>query len=296
MSAEVASAPVLVPGMTVTQVRRAAAGRFRTRGLDTPDLDARLIVGHALGLDHAALVADAGRALSSMETDRIMAAVARRLAHEPVARILGAKEFWSLPLSVTPDVLVPRPETETVVEAALTVLPRTGAPRIADLGTGSGAILLALLSERPEATGCGTDRDTRALAVARRNARHLGLDGRAAFLACDFGSALAGGCDLVVSNPPYIPTAEIATLAPEVRDFDPRAALDGGSDGLAAYRAIADDAMRLLAPGGTIAVEIGIDQAEAVGALFTASGLATCRAPCRDLAGRARVVLAQRNL
>jgi release factor glutamine methyltransferase len=298
VSAAVRDAPgsAPVPGMTIGQARRAAAGRFRDHGLDTPDLDARLILGHALGLDHGALTADAARALTGCESDRIAIAVARRLAHEPVARILGAKEFWSLPLVITPDVLVPRPETETVVEVALAALPRTGAPRIADLGTGSGAILLALLSELSDAVGCGTDRDSRVLAVACHNAEQLGLGGRAGFVACDFGAALAGGCDLVVSNPPYIPSADIATLAPEVRDFDPRAALDGGRDGLAAYRAIAADATRLLAPGGTIVVEIGPDQAAAVAAVFAACGLAACGEPCPDLAGQPRVVAARRNL
>jgi release factor glutamine methyltransferase len=283
------------PGTTVAQARREIAGRLRRHGLDTPDLDARLIVGHALDLDHLALASAADRPLMPAEIIRLNAVVARRLAHEPVARILATKEFWSLPLRVTPAVLVPRPETETVVEAALSVVARIGSPWIADLGTGSGAILLALLSEMPGAAGIGTDRDAGALAVARDNAQSLGLAGRAAFAACDFGAAIANGCDLVVSNPPYIPTADIATLAPDVRDFDPRLALDGGRDGLAAYRAIAADARRLLAPGGWLAVEIGIGQAEAVTALLAHGGLAVTDAPRRDLAGLPRVVVAQHN-
>jgi len=190
---------------------------------------------------------------------------------------------------------VPRPETETVVEAALAVVVRTSAARIADIGVGSGAILLALLSELPHALGIGTDRDAGALEVARRNAEHLGLAGRAAFAACDFGAALAGPCDLVVSNPPYVATTEIATLAPEVRDFDPRDALDGGSDGLAAYRAIAADAPRLLVPGGWLAVEVGIGQAAAVTALFARKGLEPSDPPRRDLSGVPRVVTARYN-
>jgi release factor glutamine methyltransferase len=295
MSAVVSSSIFLAPAMTIAQARRALADRLRDRGFDTPDLDARLIVGHALGLDHRALAIDAARVLTPAETERLDAAVARRLAHEPVARILGTKEFWSLPLRVTPDVLVPRPETETVVEAALAVIDRGRSLRIADLGVGSGAILLALLSELPAATGIGTDRATRALAVARDNARSLGLADRASFAACDFGAAIAGPCDLVVSNPPYIPTHDIATLAPDVRDFDPRSALDGGSDGLAAYRAIAADAKRLLAPGGWLAAEIGIGQADAVAALFAQAGLAIPHAPRHDLAGRPRVVTARRD-
>jgi release factor glutamine methyltransferase len=281
--------------MTIGRARRAVAERLRAYGLDTPELDARLLVGHALGLDHPALTTDSARVLTPPETDRLGAGVARRLRHEPVARIIGCKEFWSLPLRITPAVLVPRPETETVVEAALAVVARGAAARIADIGVGSGAILLALLSELPNAMAIGTDRDAGALQVARRNAGHLGLAGRAAFVACDFGAALAGSCDLVVSNPPYIATREIATLAPEVRDFDPRGALDGGSDGLTAYRAIAADAPRLLAPGGWLVVEVGIGQAEAVTALFAGIGLETSDPPRRDLAGVPRVVKARYN-
>ncbi len=289
------SAAVLAPALTVAQARRATALSLRERGFDSPQLDARLLVGHALGLDHAALVAQSARRLTPAEIGALEAVLARRLAHEPVARILGSKEFWSLPLRITPDVLVPRPETETVLEAVLAVVERRRAARIADLGVGSGAILLALLSELPAAFGIGTDRDMRALGVARDNAQRLGLAARAGFVACDFGAALAGGCDVVVSNPPYIPSADLAALAPEVRDHDPRAALDGGPDGLAAYRLIAADAARLLAPGGWLAVEIGAGQTEAVPALLAAHGLGLAGAPRRDLAGRPRVVMARKG-
>jgi release factor glutamine methyltransferase len=288
------SAAVLAPAPTIAQARRAAADQLRERGFDSPDLDARLLVSHALGLDHAALIAQSARRLSVAETEAVDAVVARRLAHEPVARILGAKEFWSLPLRITPDVLVPRPETETVVEAVLAVAERGRPLRIADLGVGSGAILLALLRELPMAFGVGTDRDADALGVAHDNAHRLGLAARAGFVACDFGTALAGGCDIVVSNPPYIPTPEIAALAPDVRDHDPRAALDGGPDGLAAYRAIAADAARLLAVGGWLAVEIGADQDEAVSGLLASYGLSVADAPRRDLAGRPRVIMARK--
>jgi len=288
------SAAVLASAPTIAQARRTAADRLRERGFDSPDLDARLLVGHALGLDHAALAAQAARRLTAAEAAALDVIVARRLAHEPVARILGTKEFWSLPLRITPDVLVPRPETETVVEAVLAVAERGRPLRIADLGVGSGAILLALLSELPAAFGVGTDRDARALGVARDNGHRLGLAARTGFVACDFGTALAGGCDVLVSNPPYVPTRDIATLAPDVRDHDPRAALDGGPDGLAAYRAVAADAARLLAPGGWLAVEIGIDQSEAVAALLTAHGLALAGPPRRDLAGHPRVVMARK--
>ena len=296
MNAAAGDAATLRPGTTIAQARRALAERFRRHGLDSPDLDARLIVGHALGLDHRTLTLEFARSLAPAEIDALAAAMARRLAHEPVARILGAKEFWSLPLAITPDVLVPRPETETVVEAALAAIAPTAAARVADLGTGSGAILLALLSERPAAFGIGTDRDPRALAVARANAARLGLGDRAAFVACDFGAAIAGRCDLVVANPPYVPSEDIATLDPEVRNFDPRAALDGGPDGLLAYRAIAADAVRLLAPGGWLVVEIGIGQAEPVATILAHGGLVVAAAPRPDLAGRPRAIAARYNL
>lgn len=283
------------PGRTIADARRALTQAFRAGGLDTPDLDARLIVGLALGLDHAALAAAGERALTPADAARIAALAQRRLAGEPVARIRGSKEFWGLDLRVTEAVLVPRPETETVVEAALACA-RTAADggrlRIADIGTGSGAILLALLHELPGAVGVGTDRSPPALAVARENATRLGLADRAAFVACDYGAALAGGYDLVVSNPPYIATGDIAGLAVDVRSYDPALALDGGPDGLAAYRAIAADARRLLRPGGTLIVEIGAGQGESVTQLIAAGGL-TPGPPIRpDLSGIPRVVVA----
>jgi release factor glutamine methyltransferase len=282
----------------IAAMRRDLAARFRTGGIDSPDLDARLLVGHALGLDHAGLVRDGERALGRADVVGIEALAARRLAGEPVARITGVKEFWGLPFQVTPAVLVPRPDTETVVETALALIDRDGARtrrlRIADLGTGSGAILIALLHELPDAWGVGTDCDTAALATARANASRLGVAARASFVACDFGAALAGGADLIVANPPYIATDEIAALAPEVRDFDPRGALDGGPDGLGAYRAIAADAGRLLAPGAHVVMEIGAGQADAVSALAAAAGLGSI-AVAPDLAGIGRVVSARRN-
>ena len=235
------SAPVLAAGISIAAARRALAESFRLAGVDTPELDARLLVGHALGLDHTGLATAAERALTPPETEAIAGLAMRRLAHEPVARIVGKKEFWGLALRVTPAVLVPRPDTETVVEAALAAAgrsgPRSRALRIVDIGVGSGALLLAILSELPNASGVGTDRSLAAIETARSNAVRLGLSSRAAFVACDYGAALSGGFDMVVSNPPYIPTNHIATLAPEVRDFEPRPALDGGNDGLDAYRA-----------------------------------------------------------
>ena len=223
------------------------------------------------------------------------ALAARRLDREPVARILGVKEFWGLPLRLNAATLVPRPETETVVEAALAAIdgagPRDRALRIADLGTGSGALLIALLTELPNATGIGTDVSREALAAARDNADRLGLAARAEFTVCDFGAALTGAFDLVVSNPPYIASADIATLAPEVRR-DPRRALDGGADGLDCYRTIAGQVPRLLKPNGDLVVELGIGQEPAVATLFRAAGLTP--SPARlDLSGIPRALHAR---
>jgi release factor glutamine methyltransferase len=269
---------------------------FRDAGLDTPEIDARLLVGEVVGLDHAGLAAAPGRLLNVKEAAALSALAARRQTHEPIARILGRREFWGLELAVTPAVLVPRPDSETVVEAALAALPLPRrAVRIADIGVGSGALLLALLSELKAAFGIGTDRSIAALDTACLNARRHQFDERSAFVACDYGAALAGGFDLVVSNPPYIPSNHIGTLAPEVRDFDPRAALDGGKDGLDAYRAIVADATRLLAPGGVLVLELGIGQVDMVAELVTGAGLAV-ELPARDdLAGIPRALTARRG-
>jgi release factor glutamine methyltransferase len=265
--------------------------------LDSPELDARLLVGHALGLDHTGLTTESGRSLGDEAARALAALGARRLGREPVARILGVKEFWGLPLRLNDATLVPRPETETVVDAALAAIdsisqgpggPRTRALCIADLGTGSGALLLALLTELPNATGIGTDISREALAVARDNAGRLGLAARTAFVASDFGAALTGTFDLIVSNPPYIASGGIAMLAPEVRR-DPRRALDGGADGLACYRTIAGQAPGLLKPSGHLVVELGIGQEPGVAALFRAAGLAPSSAR-RDLAGIPRAL------
>jgi len=284
--------------LCVDAARRNIARRLRDRGIDNPDLDARILVGHALGLDHTALTLAGGRCLEAAEIARIDTLAARRLGREPIARITGVKEFWGLPLRITPDVLVPRPETETIVEQALAAVDRTGARSrtlcIADLGVGSGAILIALLTELPSARAIGTDRDPAALALARENARRLGVAPRAAFVACDFGAAVGSGCDLIVTNPPYICTGEIAELEPDVREFDPRGAIDGGFDGLAAYRVIAIQARHILCPGGHLVAEIGRGQGDAVAALFASTGFGRIRIE-PDLAGIPRAVVAIRN-
>lgn len=288
------SAPRVVPGMTVAQARRALAETLRHAGIESPELDARLLTGHAVGLDHTGLTVQSARKLNEREARGLAALARERLMRKPVARIIGAKEFWGLTLRVGEATLVPRPETETVVEAALAAIdrggPRTRPLRIADLGTGSGALLLALLSELTNATGIGTDFNLGALALARDNARRLNLRSRALFAACDFGAALRRGFDLVVSNPPYVATPDIAALAPEVR-HDPLSALDGGADGLACYRVIAAQAPNLLAPGGDLVVELGAGQEPAVAALFAAAGL--CASPaCVDLADIPRALRA----
>ncbi|MGY3441148.1 MULTISPECIES: peptide chain release factor N(5)-glutamine methyltransferase [unclassified Bradyrhizobium] len=283
---------------TVEGARRALATRLTAAGNDSAELDARLLIGAALGLDLTGMITGAKRTLTSDEADRVEALARRRLAGEPVARILGVKEFWGLPLLLSAATLVPRADTETVVERALELLRGDGAEdrtlRIADLGTGSGAILLALLSELPNAHGYATDISAEALQTASRNAAELGLGARTTWIACDYASALTGTFDLIVSNPPYIPSADIAGLDIEVRAHDPRAALDGGPDGLDAYRALISQSTGLLASGGFLVVEIGQGQSGDVEALMTASGLSPTGPPRADLGGIPRAVSARR--
>jgi release factor glutamine methyltransferase len=278
---------------TVETARRALTAQFRTNAIDSAELDARILVGAALDLDLTGVIAAASRLLTSDETARLEDFTRRRLAGEPVARILGRKEFWGLPLQLSAATLVPRPDTETVVELALEMLRAAPHPdrllRIADIGTGSGAILLALLSELPDAYGFGTDISVAALRTATTNAIYLGLGRRAAFVACDYAAALSGTFDLIVSNPPYVRSAEIAGLATEVRDYDPHRALDGGADGLNAYRALIPQAARLLGPGGALVVEAGHGQSGDILGLMTAAGL-TLEPPKADLAGIRRAV------
>ena len=284
-------------GQTIEAARRALATRLQSAGIESSELDARLLVGQALGLDLTGMIAAAGRVLTPEESSRLEALASRRLAGEPVARILGQKEFWGMPFALSPETLVPRPDTETVVDLALEMLRERPANKplsIADLGTGTGAILLALLSELPDATGIGTDISVEALATATANAVNLGLASRAAFIRCDYASALTGPFDLIVSNPPYIATSDIAGLAVEVRDHDPRKALDGGPDGLDAYRALIPQAASVLAPGASLVVEAGQGQAAQIEALMTAAGLKPQRAPMADLAGIPRAVGARK--
>ncbi len=279
-------------GQTVESARRRLAARFKTAGIDSAELDARVLAGAALDLDLTGIITAASRKLTLNQSNRLEAFAARRLRGEPVARILGRKEFWGLPFRLSKATLVPRPDTETVVELALEIV-RARPPRklrIADLGTGTGAILLALLHELADGIGVGTDISLEALRTARGNATDLGLAPRAAFLACNYAAALAPSFDLIVSNPPYIRSSDIAALATEVRDHDPRAALDGGADGLDAYRALIPQAARILAPGGALVVEGGKGQSGPIAALMTASGLILHGTGRADLAGIFRAV------
>jgi release factor glutamine methyltransferase len=286
-------------GQTVETARRTLAKKLHAAGIDSAELDARLLTGAVLQLDLTGLITSTSRRLATSEALTLDGFERRRIAGEPVARILGWKEFWGLPLKLSASTLVPRPDTETVVEAALENA-RGLAPdrplRIADIGTGSGAILLALLHELPHAFGIGTDNSPEALRTARSNAIDLKLSSRAAFVACDYAAALSDAFDLVVSNPPYIRSSDIAGLAAEVRDHDPRPALDGGADGLAAYRALIPQAEALMRPGGALVVEAGRGQSSDIESLMTAAGLTVDCPPKPDLAGVPRAVSGRKLL
>lgn len=285
-------------GLTVEAARRALAARFKTGSIDSPELDARLLIGAALALDHTGLAVQAMRRVTEDEATVIASFAQRRLSHEPVARILGHKEFWGLDLRLSDATLVPRPDTETIVAAALEIIRADAIAakplRIADIGTGSGAILLALLSELPAATGIGTDISEAALETAQLNANRLGLADRVSFVQCDYASALSEPFDLIVSNPPYIRSADIAALDHDVRDYDPRLALDGGADGLDAYRAITPQAAALLAPNGVLIFEVGHDQSEQVSHLMHLAGLTLSLPPKADLGGIHRAVMGRK--
>ena len=280
-------------GAALHALLRSAEARLRAAGAETPPLDARLLVAAALDVAPDTLRFAADRALSAGEAARAEALLARRIAREPVSRILGRREFWSLDIHVTPDVLDPRPDSETLVEAALALFPNRAAPlRVLDLGTGSGCLLLAALYEYPNATGLGIDASGQALEAARGNAIRFGLAGRARFAEGDWAREIGAGerFDLVLCNPPYIAEDERASLAPEVARHDPPGALFAGPDGLDAYRAILPDLARLLAPGARALFEIGAAQSVAVAAIAREAGLAIVETR-RDLAGRERCVV-----
>ena len=266
-------------------------------GVAEPGTDSRILLAGLLGLDMTRLIADGDRHVESGQAGHVLAAMARRAAGEPVYRILGRRSFRNLELSLSPATLEPRPDTEILVDLVLPMLQamvRRGIrPRILDLGTGTGAILLALTDEVPQASGLGVDISAGAVETAEANAKAAGLADRAAFRVSDWFTAVEGVFDVIVSNPPYIPGKEIDELEREVRDHDPRAALDGGADGLDPYRIIAARAGAFLAEGGVIAVEHGFDQRDSVCRLFGESGYNVAKA-ARDLGGHDRAILFER--
>ncbi len=267
--------------------------RFRHSEFDDAGREARLTLEAACGLSPLALVV-APEAPLGVSAARLATFAARRLNGEPLSRIVGKREFWNLPIALSPDVLDPRPETETIVESAVDLFSdrRRDALRILDLGVGSGALLCALLSEFVSAGGVGVDVSAAAASIARRNVEACGFEARAVIRLGCWTEGLSGPFDLIVSNPPYIPSGDIAGLSRPVRDFDPRLALDGGADGLDAYRSILPAASTLLSPGGWVLVEIGAGQAAGVLAIAATAGFAEC-AVKRDLAGVERVVAAR---
>lgn len=251
---------------------------------DNPRLEARLLLAHALGLTVADVIANPDRVV---DPTPFLAMLNRRMTHEPVAYLLGRREFWSLDLLVSPATLIPRPDSETIVEAALDLAPNPAI--VLDLGTGSGCLLLAILHERPLAFGIGVDRSFDALAVARRNAVRCDVSARACFVRGDWATAMIGRFDLIVCNPPYIPRQDIPALMQDVARYEPHAALDGGPDGLDAYRRLVPDLPRLLTRDGHAVLEVGAGQAEAVAELGRDHGM---RAEIRpDLVGIARAVV-----
>lgn len=273
----------------------AATAELRAADIDAPRRDARLLMQHALGLSPEALLADDHVPLVDAEARRLTALVRRRAAREPIAYLTGRREFWGLDFAVDRSVLVPRPESETLVEAVLARAARLPArPRLLDLGTGTGCLLIALLSELPSAVGVGIDVSAAAVSLARANARRHGLSERASFAVADWGAPLAARFDIAVSNPPYVAAPELASLAPEIARHEPRTALAGGADGYACYRRLAPQIGRLLAPRGLAAIELGAGMADEVESLFAASGLVEIGRR-RDLSGIERCALFARS-
>ena len=274
---------------------REAGRRLAAAGVADAPREARLLLQAASGMSPAALVAFPERSVDAAAQAQFRRLLERREKREPVAQILGRREFWSLGFRVTADTLDPRPDSETLVQAVLDrIANRTAALRLVDFGTGTGCLLLALLHELPNATGLGVDLAAAALAVAAENARSLGLDGRATFLRSDWDDGVAPPFDIVISNPPYIESTRIAGLQPEVARFEPRLALDGGADGLDAYRKLVPATARLLRPGGLAAFEVGVDQADSVAAIGVAGGLRHI-ATTPDMGGIPRVVVWQKD-
>jgi release factor glutamine methyltransferase len=277
-------------GQTLVKAWTTARERLKAAGVDSPAIDARLMLEAAADVSRVDIVTDPYRELTADQAATFDDYLTRRAAREPVSHILGRKGFWKIMVGVSKHVLTPRPDTEVIVDSVLGAFEEHRHFKILDLGVGSGAILLAILAERPNGKGLGVDISEDALAVARENAANLGLGKQVALLRGDWADGLGDeSFDVVVANPPYIPTKDIEALDPEVRDFEPRLALDGGDDGLDAYRLLAPEILRVLKPDGVFAVEIGWNQAEAVEALFRAAGAEDVRTR-KDLADKDRVV------
>ncbi len=296
-------------GLSVGDAFHDISDRLARAGVDAPRLDARLLVAAALGGSGESgggitVLTHPARPLAASEERFLRELAARRERREPLAQILGTREFWSLPFRVTVDVLTPRPDSETLVEAVLARIPDKRAPsRLLDLGSGSGCLLLALLSELPRATGIGVDISKPALAIGRRNAAALGLENRAKFCHGDWcdrcdrgdrGDRLEGPFDVILSNPPYIPVDDLAKLQPEVRTFEPHLALAGGKDGLDAYRELIPGICGLLATDGGAFLETGLGQARAVSGILSEHGLQVVEIK-KDLSGIPRVIEARRG-
>jgi release factor glutamine methyltransferase len=268
---------------------REAAVMLRNAGVESARLEARLLLAHVLRVAPGELIARPV-AVSANDSEVFFASVHRRCRREPLAYITGRREFWSLEFSVSPAVLIPRPESEVLVESALREFSRRNDPlRVLDLGTGSGCLLLAFLSERPGAQGLGVDLSESALRLAQENSQSLSLDGRAKFSCCDWGTGIEDVFDVVIANPPYLRTAELSQLEPELA-YEPASALDGGMDGQNAYREIAERVRRLMKPDATLFLEIGKGQADAVQSIFLARGFRVSGTIC-DLAGIPRCVI-----
>ena len=274
-----------------------AAQRLRALGLEIDEArrEARLLLEHCLNLTTGDFRASERAPMTAADTVRFETLIERRRQREPVSHILGQWEFWSLPFFVTPDTLTPRPDSETLIHAALSLIGDRAVPlRILDLGTGTGCLLLALLRELPSARGLGIDKSAAALAVAERNAAALGLAGRARFALGDWTAGLTESFDLILCNPPYIPTGQIAGLMPEVAQREPHLALDGGPDGLDTYRTLAPQLAARLSPAGHVCLEAGLGQAPAIAATLAAAGLTPIGLRC-DLGGRERCVIAKKT-
>jgi len=288
--------------LNVGEAQRVCVAFLKGSGIENPVLEARLLLGFVLGGGPERVLVDRDEHLTDQQATVLHEVVQKRRQHIPISQILGVREFWSLPFKVTPATLTPRPDTETLVEAVLEHMDRGGV-RILDLGTGTGCILLALLSEWPGALGVGVDASEEALAVAGDNAASLGLEKSARFVKADWRTdwtgerwmePLGAPFDLVVSNPPYIPAADIEDLEPDVRVHEPRLALDGGPDGLDAYRIIIAKLDRLLTPGGLVGFEVGIGQSGDIAALMSQYGLEVLEER-NDLGGVARAVIARKR-